>query len=279
MKTRNFLLITFVTVLMASCMPLSYYQVYKASHDDKLALKENRLVFQDNNCEVFYNLWSENGNIGFRFYNKTENNIYLNLEQCFFVLNGIAYNYYQNRIFTNSSNMGTTASRYSSASKSITGFNYLDLLQTNKVSGTNSVGVISTAGYSISYNEEKVVCIPPKTSKIISGYSINQSRFRNCDLFGYPSAKQIKTVSFSKDNSPLVFSNIIEYYINPSDKHIQFENEFYVSEITNYPESEMFESRYDEICGQKSQTLTKYFKDVSSDKFYIVYEQGTEFKH
>ena len=139
---------------------------------------------------------------------------------------------------------------------------------------------MSSSGYSVSYNEEKIICIPSKTSKIISEYYITESLLRDCDLFKYPTKKQITSKTFSKEQSPLVFSNRIAYSTSQNDNLIKFENGFYVTEISNYPESEMVELKYDEYCGQKSMTITKNFKNVSADKFYIKYSKGLDtWKH
>lgn len=279
-KKMNLIFTATVAVLLTSCTTTSFYQVYKATPSDKLINKDNLLVYEDNNCEVSYNLWDEGGNIGFRFFNKTDKNIYLNLKESFFILNGIAYDYFKDRVFTNSTSSGAATSRAATASKSVTGINYLDLLQTNRIQATSSVGLITSSGYSISYNEEKVICIPSNTSKFIAEYNINETLFRDCDLFKYPTRKQIKSKSFTKSESPIVFSNRIAYTIEQSDRLIKFENEFYVTEISNYPESEMLESKYDEFCGQKSAIMKKYFKNVSPDKFYIKYTKGPDsWKH
>ncbi|MDD4460047.1 MAG: hypothetical protein PHQ24_09620 [Proteiniphilum sp.] len=40
------------------------------------------------------------GNMGFGFFNKTNENIYLNLDECFFVRNDIANDYFLEREFT-----------------------------------------------------------------------------------------------------------------------------------------------------------------------------------
>lgn len=265
-KTKLFLS-AIIAVLFTSCVSTSYYQVYKTVPSDKMINMDNYLVYEDDNCQVSYNFWGEGGDIGFRFFNKTDENIYLNLEESFFVLNGIAYDYYQNRIFTNSSSFGKTETK----SKSMSGINYLDLIQSNVINASRSVGVITSTGQSISYNEDKVICIPSNTSKIVTEYKINESLYRDCDLFKYPTRKQVKARLFSKADSPIIFSNKITYSIGQSDIMIKFENEFYVAEISNYPESEILESKYDEFCGQKSMTSSKYIKGVSPDKFYIKY--------
>jgi hypothetical protein len=280
MKTQNLLFLGLISILVTSCTTSAYYQVYKTTHSDKIKLEESNLVYEDDNCKVFYNLWTEGGDIGFKFYNKSDKNIYLNLEESFFVFNGYANNYFKNRVYTNSSNSGSTVSYGANASKSVTGFNYLDLIQTNQISLSKSSGVISSKGYAVSTNEEKIICIPSKTSKIISEYSINESLIRNCDLYKYPSKSQVKSIQYSKSQSPIVFSNRITYNVEQNTNPIKFENEFYISEITNYPEKEILLSKKDEYCGQKSMILSKYFKSATPNRFYVKYTKGQDYwKH
>lgn len=273
---KKALFFALISVLLTSCVSTSFYQVYKASPTDKSKFKENLLVYEDDNCKVSYNLWSDGGNIGFQFLNKTDKNIYLNLDESFFILNGQSYKYYKNRVFTNSTNSGISQTTGISQSKSVTGFNYLDLIQTNSISATNTSNKMLSKGYSVSISEEKIVCIPSKTSKIISEYSINNSLFRSCDLYKYPTKKQINTKTFSKEDSPIKFSNRIAYTIGQSDNLIKFENEFYIAEITNYPENEMYERKFDEYCDQRSTATIKILKKFSADKFYIKYNKGQD---
>lgn len=273
MKTKKLLLIAFISFLMTSCASTSYFQVYKAAPSDKLVMKDNHLVYEDENCKVSYDLWKEGGNIGFQFFNKTDKDIYLNLDECFFILNGFSYNYFRNRFFTNSTSSGSAVSRGAAISKSVSGINFSDLLQSNRISATNTVGMMSTSGFSVSYAEDRIVCIPSLTSKMVSEYTINESLYRDCALFLYPNKKQVGTKSFSKTNSPLVFSNRIAYRLGQMGPLMRFENEFYVKEISNYSEDEVLDSGFEEFCGQKSTIPAKYFKNVSPDKFYVKYDK------
>jgi len=280
MKLKNLFFAALITITLASCRTSSFYQVYKVAPDDKITLKENLLVYEDENCKVSYNLWSQNGNIGFVFQNTTDKNIFLNMEESFFILNGIASNYYQNREFSNTTSSGTSVSHGANATRSVTGANYLDLILTNRFSISGSVGVTNSAGHSVSYIEEKNVCIPAMTSKIITEFTINESLFRDCALFKYPKKNQIKSRSFSKSESPLVFSNRIVYTVGQTGNPVRFENEFFATQITNFPESEITEKKADEFCGQKDMGQTKSFKNVSPDKFYIKYNKGQDaWKH
>ncbi|NLJ01803.1 MAG: hypothetical protein GX371_11755 [Bacteroidales bacterium] len=271
MKTKHSFLIVLALVCLSSCAPKVYYQVYKATPVEQLVVEEDALVYEDENCEVVYNLWAEGGNIGFSFFNKTDQNIYLDKAASFFILNGIAYDYYKDRTFTTSSAFGSTTSRGRSASASVTGFNFFDLLQTNRVQAGKRVDLMNSSGSSVSYNEQKVVCIPPHTQKYIYEYKITDALYRDCNLFRYPKKNQVRTQRFYINDSPLVFSNRLAYTVGISDELIEFENEFYVSEISNYPRREITVEEYTEFCGEKSEIKTTLFKDASADKFYITY--------
>jgi len=278
MKIKTLILTAIIAVMLTSCASNTFFQVYKVTPTDKIILKENNLVYEDNNCKILYNLWNDGGNIGFMFKNKTEKNIYLNMEESYFVLNGIAHNYYRNRVFTNSINKGISASHSATVSESMTGVNYINLIQSNRISAINSVDIMDASGYSVSYNEEKIICIPALTSKIVSEYSINKIPFRHCDLFQYPTNKKIKVVTFTKENSPLVFSNRITYTVGEKNEPIKLENEFYVTEIGNYPKSKIVDEKFDDYCGKKetniNSILIESFNNFSPDKFYIKYDIG-----
>jgi hypothetical protein len=274
MKTTHLFLTMIFAIFFSSCLTRSYYQVYKTTPNEKLKMNENAIVYEDENCKISYNLWDEGGNIGFTFYNKTNENIYLNLDESFFVLNGVSNDYYKNRIMTSSTNSAVTSTKSSTISKSETGINYSNLIQTNQIGAINGVAMTVSSEFSVSYNEKKIICIPFHTSKTITEFKISQSLFRDCDLYKYPTKSLIKTRYFTKTESPFVFSNRISYAVG-SNKSVDIENEFYVSEITNYPENEITETRYNEYCNETSDlTSTKSFKISSPDKFFIKYFYG-----
>lgn len=278
-KIKSIILLITLALLFTSCKT-TYFQVYKTTPTNNLIKTNNQLVYEDVNCVVTYNLWDDGGDMGFLFHNKSDKEIYLHLDESFFVLNGVAHDYYHDRIFTNSSSSEASSSKTTTASTSITGINYFNVLQTKSINANNSVGLVSTSGYSTAYREKNVINIPPQASKIISEYNINSALFRDCDLFKYPTKSQIKTKSFGKADSPIVFSNRLAYSVGKDGELMRFENEFYVTEITNYPEEEILESKRREYCGQKSSVISKYFKNDGPDKFYIRYIKGQDnWKH
>lgn len=275
MRTKTLMGVIALSLLTISCSTINYYQLYKTSSTSNLSKEEKGLVYEDQNCTVTYNLWNEGGDAGFKFYNKTDESIYLNMEESYFILNDIANNYYGNRIITRSSEEILEVSKKTGFSTTSFGiFNTYYSPQLFSIGTTSAAGVSSSQGHSISYTEEKVVVIPAKTAKIIAEYSINNAVIRNCELLRYPKKKQVKPVSYSSANSPLTFSNRITYKVGDGSP-IKFENSFYISEVTNYPSEEFFETVKEKDCEGKSKS-NKIYKYAASDAFYVTYVKAND---
>jgi hypothetical protein len=244
-----------LVALISSCAVPAYYQMYNVKYESG-KLNNDQIVFEDANCIISYYLWSQGGSIGFTIFNKTENDIRIDLRKTFFVLNGYAIEYFHDRTYSKSSN-----SIYSSSA-------YLFPNSTN-----NSVSKISSStssnSYGIEYKERPEMTIPPKTRINITDYKIVESRYINCDLAKSPSRRNIKTISFNKDNSPFVFYNLITY-ITKNDT-IRLENNFYVSDITNLPESEVMIKVDKTPCGTPIFPPLNVIKDERADRFYFKY--------
>ena len=274
MKTKIFLVSLIVVAFSSSCS-YRYYQVYKTKPSDDIVMNNHQLIFENESCRISYDLWSEGGNIGFKFSNKTSENIYLNLEKSFFILNGIAHNYYKNREYENSTENSSPVAGFSLFSKLRNNQPLSNITIPTEISGKSMHNLVDSKGYNtITYIEEKIVCIPPQTSKIISEYQINLALYRDCDLYKYPTKKQITTKKFNAEDSPFEFRNLITYTIGELSNEIKIENNFHVSEITNYPEKEITLRKYSEFCGQKITYLDhrmRIFKFTSPDMFYIRY--------
>jgi hypothetical protein len=246
MKSLRFSLIIPLMFFVASCATPTYYQLYKVTSVNPANKELESLNFEDENCIVSYSFWSKGGDAGFIFKNKTDRKIYLNLKETSFILNGIAFDYFKNRTFTNS------------LSNSFDSPGVLQGVQT---------------GSTVSIEEDPWVYISPQSSKIISEYPINSEILIDCDLEMNPRNKDIKTIPYTLENSPLVFGNRITYEIE--GKSQVMENDFYISEITNYPSSVFFESKFNEECGRKDVYSSSFFKFFDSNKFYIRYVKST----
>ncbi len=250
------LIIPFFAILFASCATKSFYQVYKASTDHGILTKD-KIVFEDESCKVAYDLWADGGNVGFGIYNKTESDLTLDLTRTYFVLNGVANEYFQNRTFTRSASSGTALTT--------SNFPYYYYLYWAPARITGA----STTSFATSYIEKPLLTIPPKTRINVSEFHVVNRRYVNCDLLKYPTSKTIKSVKFDRSDSPFVFYNVITY--RSRGDSARMENEFYISEIANYPEKSMFATVDTSMCGRTLEIPDTIFKDVSSDKFYYRY--------
>ena len=76
---------------------------------ENIKINENALIYEDDNCIILYDFWKEKGDIGFVIYNKNMENLLIHLDECFYVENGFAYDYYKNRINNCSLITGSTA--------------------------------------------------------------------------------------------------------------------------------------------------------------------------
>ncbi len=263
-----------IAIIFNSCSEI-YYQVYKAVPKEQIITKDNSLIYEDENCMLVYDLWLDGGNIGFKFYNKSDRNMYLNMEESFFILNDRAFNYYKNRTYTNGNSIGTTKMSSFGSSRISINNSTISPLNINNSSTTFVTGSNNTSIYSETYSEEKVICIPGHTFKVIDGYLISSKIFRDCELFLFPQESQILTKKFDISNSPINFGNRITYSFDKSEKNHLIVNEFYVSEITNYPKNKLVIKKYEDRCNEKSFKEVEYFRETSPDRFYIKYNRAT----
>ena len=134
MKKRK-LIFAFSTMLLMQSCATEFYQLYSVKPNQETITKTETLFFEDDNCKISYNLWSNGGDIGFDIYNKTDEKIYVNLNDCNFILNGFAYDYYKNRTFTTSKNKFESTSKTATSSAAVTGINAYNNIQTNKIIG------------------------------------------------------------------------------------------------------------------------------------------------
>jgi hypothetical protein len=293
---KNLFYFLSISFALTSCVQLYNYQVYKTeSSDVKLNKEKDLMVYEDSNCTITYNLWSENGNPSFLFHNKTNQGITVDKGASFFIMNGIAYDYFKNRVYTYSStsaNSLTVGSATSSGSANST---------SNGLSNTNSVAsgdlrskaVVSTTGtsqstmrinnsttsnskgYAVTYNEQQYIHIPAQSGKMISEYNISPVRFKHCDLQKNPADKSgLDSVVFTLENSPFVFSNIISYSLDSDTINVQkVVNKFFVQTILNMKENVFYYEDYEIGCeGKKSFNKVKFYKYLSPFNFYIRYQ-------
>ncbi len=259
-----------VLLSIVSCAPKSYYQVFRVEADKGMSGNNQELIYEDDHCKITYDLWGASGNIGFLFYNKSDQMIYIQKDETFYIQNGTANNYYKNRTITNSSSRGVSAHQGNNATVSVAEINTRGLPQVNSLHVSSKKEVINSTGYAVSIAEEIVVAIPPQTAKYISEYYINDFIYRDCDLQRYP-RRDSASASFVATNTPFSFGNRIVYQVGKEGTTKTIINNFYVSSITNYPSSSVVKTTYREICGKQTNELIQVFKVSGPEKFYLKY--------
>jgi hypothetical protein len=270
-KINYFLCLIATSILLFGCSisNVSYfYQVYETRPiSDNISISNNCISYEDKDCIVLYNFWQEYGTSGFTFNNKTDSMIYLDLSETFFIDNGIAYDYFKNRTITNSSSVTTSNS---SSSDILPYSKYENMVFSN--SSSNS----TTNGTAVSTQEQKIICVPPKSSRFIKGYNLLSLLYNNDSLIQYPKSKDILShknrIEFTSiNNSPLDFKIFISYSFNKdcgNSKKIQ--NEFYINSITNYDNQGFCIEKVD-----KDNTVIHIDKPTN---FFIGYKRLSEFK-
>ena len=86
------LILACVTLLMTSCSVKTYYQVVDVKSTN-LEKESNNYVYNDGVCKIVYNFWSNGGDAGFSIVNLSEDVIYVDLGNTFYIENGMAKDY------------------------------------------------------------------------------------------------------------------------------------------------------------------------------------------
>lgn len=275
MSIMKVAMVAAIGLCLASCKSY-YYQVYDVSSNN-LKMQDNSLVYENEDCKVLYNLWSNNGKLKFAILNKTDKDIFVNMGQSFYVVNGQAVDYYQGRTFTSQSydeytNMGATVTG-SANGRGLWG-NGVYYEDAQALVNAKSVRTVKAVANSITSKEKEIVCIPAKCYKVFSYYSVNPDRVVTCERSkDYPSGTyQVGT--YTQASTPMSFKNRIAYGFTKNDvadKHI--DNDFWISGITNYSQDAATEKYKDktECYGIKSSEKGKRFKIGTPSKFYKLY--------
>ena len=283
---------------------------------EKTSLVNGGVLYEDDNCAVFYKFWTQGGDAGFEFYNKTDEIIYLDLTKTFFIKNGVAYDYYEDKTVTDTETRHTSstvsygyaqaASRSYSASISqyyagnfgqMPATTYSPLASSVSLGASNSYmsSLFKTSSTSTSFGhstsvaitDKPILAIPPKSSKYVKNYSLVSNEFVSCDLIYYP--EENDKLTFDVTNSPLTFSNYITYTKGKRTEEICIENQFYVNEIANYARQEVttYVKREqtcknvltpDEVTAQKTlpDIYDAYITAGDASSFYMPYSVFTK---
>lgn len=251
MKTR----IILIVILLSSCAPGAYYQVFNTQTvEQDILLNQDSVIYADSVCLISYDLWSEGGTSGFWIYNGSDRDMLIHLDKTFLVINGVAYPYYSNT-FRNPMVTDNAVYYY----PGITPFERLEIWSRSLDAGKSSY-----------YMPERIVRIPHGTWRFVDGLNINSNLYKNCDLEPYPMGSRMSKLQFDASNSPLRFNNRVVYSMD-GDSALTFEinNRFYINEITNYPQYQIRKVVEVQNCNE---TVTKRINtEEAYNRFYLRY--------
>ena len=275
-KNKNVMkkLLCYATMLLAlftSCATGQYYQVYEVTSQD-VSQKENVLFYENSDCRITYNLWSEGGNLSFLIHNKTDKNLYVVMPQSFFILNGVANDYYSESSYSHSvtNSAALSASRQLSISGYLTDGYYWYPSRLSRLQGA-SVGMSTTE--TVETKEAAFVCVPPKSAKFVRGFNLSDHIYKDCDNISENYPKNTSSVvHYTKDNSPLSFRNRIAYTFNEQSSEINYiEHQFWLSSLQNYSKKSAISKQRIEECETKARIVQRRFTMYSPSKFYNRY--------
>lgn len=275
------------TLLCSACSPLIYQQIATLSSEN-VNLKDNGAYsYEDGVMTIEYDFWSESGKFSFIIMNNSDDDIYLNLAESYFVNNGYAQDYYQARTYVYTSRSvaasGSTASAAVAGSASVSASAAGQGLYGGVVGVAASLGaskgygasktysVAAEKGTSVEFAEKAIVCIPAHSYKVFEEFNVSSSVFRECGFVRDPSRKETAIKEYDGYTSPRVIENRLVF--NIGEVTIPVTNIFYVSQYQNISAEEATEYVKVERCDGSKRDV-KVHKLSANNKFYITYSEN-----
>ena len=262
-----------------SCADRNYYQVYDIQSSD-VTMKDGVYAYDNADCRITYNMWSEGGNVSFMVQNKTDKNLYIVMPKSFFILNGVANDYYSetsySRAVTNSTQL-SAARQVSVGGFLSNGFAWYPA----HIARVYGASVGSSLTESITTRESPLVCVPPMSSKLIFGFNISDHIYKDCDnyKFNYPS-RVSPSITYSENNTPVKFRNRIAYSFDEESKDIKYiDHTFWMTSLQNYSNKAAMEKMKYEECETNKNLKVKNFTMSSPNRFYNTYVKNPHASH
>ena len=263
-----------ITSLFSVSCTQSFYQIYTMDSKD-LKMQDNSLLFENADCQVSYNFWSDGGYVSFAFKNKTDRDIFINMNESFLVVNGNAHNYFEAKTYTYGSAFATSIGYGESLGVSLSGKTgvWSNKHYTASAGVAASITSKSAIMNTVSIKEQEVVCIPANSFKTFSKFCLSPAIYQKCvKKVDYPS-KKVSLAKFDSENSPIMMNNRLTYGFKSDnmDKHI--DNVFWLGEIENYSEKSAIERKSEKGCYDYLSKEIKVFKIGTPSQFYRHYQK------
>lgn len=285
---KQIISILFLTLLIASCVTPTYFQLVELSSEN---IKEG--VSENQDIEIRIDFWANSGSSNYSILNKSKETIYIKYDECQVIKNGLAYDLYDNSEYSStrgiisSKTTGSTRKKGASISQSnIYGSStytplgaaatILSASLNASVSNSNNVTSTVSNAKSVTSTDKRVYVLQPQSYRNIDGIYLQGSRIKNCDVLSKVSNKKSNIengISYTKENSPLNIRIIITYSFdeNFEDKKT-YEVDAYVNRFSNWSEGKFItEEEYKECEGDrfyKYRSVTEWYSPMRYYKRY-----------
>lgn len=278
MFMKKVFVISLVAVLLSSCAT-AFQQIASVSSNQISSNPEGKFTYEQDGVVIDYNFWAPNGKFGFLITNNLDTDILVDLSRSFLVVNGMAFDYFQNRSYAaaavrkdvSSSAFGSSYSSVLSTENSINGKTY-SLVPGSSI--TNVSEVRTTASNSVStsiqYVEREGIWVPAHSSRYFCEFSLMNAPFRKCGFARNPKKNENISITFSESNTPYTFENMLMLLVGGVEKRVV--NSFYISKLTNLREKDTYEEQDFLTCdGTPTGMKRRIDKYSSPGRFYIRY--------
>lgn len=276
-------------LLLFSCST-TYQQIISLGSPDTKLQDDGGFVYNEADFVINYNFWSKGGKVSFVFTNNSDEDVYVDLTRSFLVVNGLTFDYFQNRSWSsNSSNTVTSSSSYGSSYTTGGSRSYASASATSyggyvygSGSGSTSGGsrtsaysirntVTSTVNSGVNVSEKPGVWVPAHSSRAFSEFSLFDAPYRKCGFARNPSKKEDASLSFNENDTPYSFVNMLMIIVGEKDQRIL--NKFYVESFKNMRRSDTYIVEDEKNCsGEKTGEELRIYKFAARNKFYVNYE-------
>ncbi len=259
---KRFYILIWVSIIltMESCQ--IYHLLYKINTDSSLKVEKKYIVYENDTLSITYNFWAEKGVLSFAIFNKTDKPLYLDWKKSSYILNLQKLNFWEDE----------TSVKISSISNS-----YLYNGYRNPVLPYQYVGQTNSTSSGLETRPERISFIAPKSFISNSKYILLNDRInfqdkiiiRKHDAIKYRAKDSITIYQkkYNELNSPLNFKVFLTFSTkeNFDDSEFYVTNKFYLSEITELPNSEYF---YSDINESANYFYFEYPQSQSMSKLY-----------
>ena len=279
----------FSLLTLTSCA-VAFQQIASISSPQMQLADDGHFAYSEDDIVVDYNFWAPSGKMSFVITNNLESDVYVDLGRSFLVVNGITYDYFQNRTYSlnyadtfMSSDGYETSNTLAAAAAAFSG--EIANGDVNGIGGgfrrtkalSRRTSRASTVDRGVEYKEKEGVWIPAHSSRRFCEFTLMDAPYRQCGFARNPSKDEDMTLSFTEKDSPYAFDNILMLVVNGIDRRVV--NSFYVSSLTNIQQDETYLDKNVEYCdGTKGSETVRIYKFRSANRFFINYDYDSRQK-